>query len=82
MANVYKTLYEFLANSPIKPGKPAPTKPATPAKPAPQRPSPIRRDKPSTTPKPQASETDIYNRFIDVLKKAKSQVKVNKSKLK
>lgn len=57
-------------------GSPAPAQPTTkpdtdtPSKPAPSRPSPIRRDKPSTDPKPKmATAEEVVNRFIDELKK-------------
>lgn len=87
MPKIYKKLYEFIANSPkpaTKPDvKPAPSKPSVPS-PAPSRPSPIRRDKPSTQPKPlgYASEESLYKQFIEVLRKAKKEVKVNINKLK
>jgi len=85
MPKIHKTLYEFLVNAPA-PAKPTTkpiTKPSTPVKPAPQRPSPIRRERPSTDPKPMGKkENDVYNRFISLLKKSNTKVKVNINKLK
>jgi len=48
-------------------------KPNTPTKP--KRPSPIRRDKPSVNPKPKATFEDIADRFIDLMKKRKEDIK-------
>ena len=61
---------EYIAGPEVKPATPT-TKPGT----RPGRPSPIRRDKPSVTPKPKAEETELpyatadegAKKFIDLL---------------
>jgi hypothetical protein len=51
------------------PAKPT-VKPGTPTKPAPNRPTPIRRERPSTDPKPKmASAEEVVKRFVSELKK-------------
>ena len=80
---VFTKIEEFLATKPQK----APSQPTTKPGPAPgtrpttpSRPSPIRRDKPSV--KPDTKASDVVNRFMMELKKAKAPIKFNISKLK
>lgn len=44
------------------------TKPTTKPGTRPGRPSPIRRERPSVTPKPKASAEDVAKRFLDLIK--------------
>lgn len=82
---VFTKIEEFLATKPqkapsqptTKPGTAPGTRPTTPS-----RPSPIRRDKPSVDPAPKAKASDVVNRFMTELKKAKAPIKFNISKLK
>ena len=73
-------LNEFLANSPTT--KPT-TRPSTPTtRPTRQAPSPIRRDKPSTSPKPQATAEDVVNHYIETLRAEDTEIKFDLKKLK
>ena len=73
-------LNEFLANSPTT--KPT-TRPSTPTtRPTRQAPSPIRRDKPSTSPKPQATAEDVVNHYIEILRAEDTEIKFDLKKLK
>jgi hypothetical protein len=73
-------LDEFLANNPTT--KPT-TKPSTPTtRPTRQAPSPIRRDKPSTSPKPMATAEDVVNYFIETLRAEDGEIKFDLKKLK
>lgn len=68
MKKFVKRLNEFLPQS-MQMNNPTTTpgiKPGTPTKPG--KPSPIPGQKPSVTPKPQASSMDVYNHFIDTLR--------------
>jgi hypothetical protein len=81
---VFTKIEEFLATKPQKAPSQPTTKPGTaPERPTtPSRPSPIRRDKPSVDPAPKAKASDVVNRFMMELKKAKAPIKFNISKLK
>lgn len=60
-----KTVAEPKPNKPspepgTKPGKPSPS-------PGPSKPTPIRRERPSTTPGPKATAKDVANRYIELV---------------
>ena len=81
---VFTKIEEFLATKPqTAPGQPTTRPGTTPGtRPTPSRPSPIRRDKPAVDPAPKAKASDVVNRFMMELKKAKAPIKFNISKLK
>ena len=81
---VFTKIEEFLAAKPqTAPAQPT-TKPGTAptTRPTPSRPSPIRRDKPSVEPAPKAKASDLVDRFLKELKKAKAPISFDISKLK
>ena len=85
---VYTKIEEFLATKPeTKPSQPA-IKPAVEPKPgtrpSPSKPSPIRRERPGADPKPMAKNkaSEVVDRFMRELKRVKSPIKFDISKLK
>jgi hypothetical protein len=82
---VYTKIEEFLsaAKPQTAPSTPT-TKPGTAptTRPNPSRPSPIRRDKPSVEPQPKAKANEVVDRFMRELKKSKSPIHFDISKLK
>jgi hypothetical protein len=81
---VFTKIEEYLASQPaVKPAQPT-IKPGQPAtRPTPKTPpSPIRRDKPSVEPEPKAKASNIVERFMKELKKAKAPIEFDIAKLK
>lgn len=71
------------ATAPSKPAPdvaPAPPRPSTP-RPEPSKPSPIPTKKPSTEPVPKMKAEDVVKAFMNALRKAKTQVSFDLSKL-
>jgi hypothetical protein len=55
-------------------------KPKTTPRRSPNRPSPIRRDKPSVTPKPKASDKELAEKFLSLVKNDKTTLNMLKNK--
>lgn len=80
---------EFVASKPGQKPSPSPgpgvapsrPKPQTPS-PAPSKPSPIPTKKPSVEPVPKMTAEDVVDAFMTTLRKVKSKMPVNFSKLK
>ena len=62
---IVREYLESMAEPKTKPRVVPKTKPGT----SPGRPSPIRRDRPSVTPKPKATAEDVAKRFLGLIQK-------------
>ena len=80
MEKIITNLHEFLAAQPAT--KPTTAPPKTTPSTTPSRPSPIRRDKPSTEPKPQAKIEDVVKKLMTELKKKSEPFELDIEKLK